>query len=181
MEDVHKKKVTRSVVRSSVKHDWETPPDLFDALNREFGFTVDVCADPKNAKCQRYFTIHDNGLAQPWAALPGGAVCWMNPPYGPDLPRWMQKAHMEASLGATVVCLVPARTHTKWFHRLCRKAEVRFLRGRLRYVDTAGEAPFAQLIIIFRPGLAHPWVMKFWEWKPRTTQQLLVFSSQLSA
>lgn len=98
----------------------------------------------------------------------------MNPPYGDDeLTRWMVKAHGEALRGATVVCLVPARTHTKWFHTLCARAEVRFLRGRLRYVGTAGEAPFAQLIVIFRANLARPWGMRRWEWRPRTKQRLL--------
>lgn len=163
------------VTKSSVRHDWETPPEFFDALNREFGFTLDVCATPENAKCKEFLTVRENGLAAPW----GTNVCWMNPPYGVDLPRWMTKAHDAAHAGATVVCLVPARTHTKWFHRLCLQAEVRFLRGRLRYVGAdGGEAPFAQLVIVFRPGpnpkeLGRPWVMKPWEWRPRSKQQLL--------
>jgi phage N-6-adenine-methyltransferase len=150
--------------------EYETPLEFFDVLNRRFGFTLDVCSTAANAKCRRFFTVRENGLAQTWAP----AVCWMNPPYGDDeLMRWMAKAHGEALAGATVVCLVPARTHTQWFHTLCSKAEVRFLRGRLRYVGTAGEAPFAQLVIIFRPGLARPWGMKTWEWRPRTKQRLL--------
>ena len=163
--------------------EYETPPDFFDVLNRKFGFTLDVCSTAANAKCRRFFTVRENGLAQKWLDEDGHpARCWMNPPYGDDeLMRWMAKAHAEALEGATVVCLVPARTHTQWFHRLCGKAEVLFLRGRLRYVGTSGEAPFAQLVVIFRPGLARPWGMKTWEWRPRTKQKLLAFSSELSA
>jgi phage N-6-adenine-methyltransferase len=159
--------------------EYETPPELFDVLNREFGFTLDVCATAANAKCRRFFTVRENGLARPWLDESGApATCWMNPPYGDDaLTRWMSKAHAEATRGATVVCLVPARTHTAWFHTLCSKAEVRFLRGRLRYVGTTGEAPFAQLVIILRAGLARPWVMKPWEWRPRTRQRLLALTS----
>ena len=200
------------VVKTSVRHDWKTPARLFHVLNREFGFTLDVAASAENAQCKRYFTIQENGLAQSWA----GETCWMNPPYGPDLPRWMRKAYESARgaevpstqyrvpstgeslltrnsvlgttgvdsqlgtrssvlVGATVVCLVPARTHTKWFHAYCSQAEVRFLRGRLRFDNADHEAPFAQLVIIFRPGLAHPWVMKPWEWRPRSKQELLSF------
>jgi hypothetical protein len=203
-----------SIMKRSERHDWQTPLRLFDVLNREFGFTVDVAASAENALCKRYFTIAENGLAQPWdgtgrvhesggagqrrsapqeqnrtrggAELQGGfpkkETCWCNPPYGPDLPRWMRKAYESAAGGATVVCLVPARTHAKWFHAYCPQAEVRFLRGRLRFDNAEHEAPFAQLVIIFRPGpypgeLGRPWVMKPWEWRPRSKQELLEFSA----
>lgn len=153
--------------------EYETPPDFFGVLNREFGFTLDVCATAANAKCKRFFTVRENGLAQPWAPN----TCWMNPPYGDrDLSRWMAKAVAEAAMGATVVCLVPARTHTRWFHTLCSKGEVRFLRGRLRYVGTASEAPFAQLVVVFRERLRRPFGMRLWEWRPRTKQTLLALS-----
>jgi phage N-6-adenine-methyltransferase len=158
--------------------EYETPADFFDVLNREFGFTLDVCSTAANAKCRRFFTVRENGLAQTWVDEDGApATCWMNPPYGDqDLTRWMAKAVAEASMGATVVCLVPARTHTSWFHTLCSKGEVRFLRGRLRYVGTAGEAPFAQLVVIFRERLRGPCGMRLWEWRPRTKQRMLALS-----
>jgi phage N-6-adenine-methyltransferase len=165
---------------STASIEYETPPELFDVLNREFGFTIDVCATSTNAKCERFFTVKENGLARRWVSASGQPeICWMNPPYGDQaLTRWMAKAHAEAAAGATVVCLVPARTHTAWFHTSCAQAEVRFLRGRLRYVGTEGEAPFAQLVVIFRPSLdgktlGRPWVMKPWEWRPRTKQRML--------
>lgn len=109
--------------RSSV---WETPQELFTALDREFAFTLDVCALPHNAKCSSYFTPDDDGLAQPWA----GQVCWMNPPYGREIGKWMKKAHEECLRGATVVALVPARVHARWWRRYCTKAaEIRFPEG----------------------------------------------------
>jgi DNA N-6-adenine-methyltransferase (Dam) len=84
--------------------EWETPQDLFDELQTEFPFMLDVAAQPGNAKCSRYFTPEDNGLEQPWEG-----VCWMNPPYGRPLGDWMRKAYESALQGgATVVCLVPA-------------------------------------------------------------------------
>lgn len=58
--------------------DWATPKDLYNALNAEFNFTLDVCASVWNAKHKKYFTEKDDGLAQDW----GKNVCWMNPPYG---------------------------------------------------------------------------------------------------
>ena len=93
---------------SSAKCEWETPQDTFDALNTEFGFEVDVCALPENAKCASFFSPEMDGLAQVWKG-----VCWMNPPYGREMPKWIEKAYFSALDGATVVCLLPSRTDTK--------------------------------------------------------------------
>ena len=90
--------------------EWETPQPFFDQVHSEFGFTLDVAAQPSNAKCPRYFTPEDDGLVQSW----GAEVCWCNPPYGRTIGAWMRKAYESALQGATVVCLVPARTDTKW-------------------------------------------------------------------
>jgi hypothetical protein len=113
-----------SVHFSSQTDLWATPQDLFDALHREFNFTLDVCATAENAKCQRFYTIADDGLAQPW-----DGVCWMNPPYGRQLGLWMQKASDAALGGATVVGLVPARTDTRWWHDIVSAASVVSCRG----------------------------------------------------
>lgn len=126
--------------------DHATPPEFFAALDREFGFTLDVCALPHNAKCARYFTPDDDGLAQEW----GDNVCWMNPPYGREIPKWMAKAYDAACHGATVVCLVPARTDTRWWHEYAEKGERRFVRGRIKFVGNAGNAPFPSAVIVFR-------------------------------
>lgn len=137
-----------SAMMSAGRQDWETPPAFFAKLHREFGFTLDVCASPENAKCGRFFGREENGLAQAW-----GGVCWCNPPYGNAIAKWVRKAYWSARRdGATVVCLIPARTDTSWWHTYCLDAEVRFVRGRLKFVGAPHNAPFPSAVVIFRPG-----------------------------
>ncbi len=132
---------------ASKRTDWETPQELFDGLNAEFRFDLDVCASAENAKCRRFFTVEDDGLTQPW-----DSVCWLNPPYGRGMERWLRKAFHAAQNGALVVCLVPARTDTRWWHLyVVRSSEIRFLRGRLRFQGAANSAPFPSAVIVFRP------------------------------
>ena len=100
-----------SLMFSSKTDKWETPQDFFDELNREFGFSLDVCALPGNAKTRRYYTPSQDGLAQPWEG-----VVWCNPPYGRQIGKWVERAVLSAEAGAVVVMLLPARTDTKWFH-----------------------------------------------------------------
>lgn len=127
---------------------WETPQDLFDKLNEEFRFEIDVCALPENAKCEKYFTPEQDGLAQEW-----DGVCWMNPPYGREIHKWIIKASMSARHGATVVCLVPARTDTKWWHEyVMNSAEIRLIKGRLKFGGSKQGAPFPSAIVIFTPN-----------------------------
>jgi len=127
-----------------------TPQEFFDKLNAEFHFTLDVCATSENAKCQTYYTKQDDGLAQTWR----GNV-WMNPPYGREIGRWMEKANEAAKEGATVVCLVPARTDTKWWHECAIQHEVRFIRGRLKFGDAKNSAPFPSAVIVMRSMVMH--------------------------
>lgn len=128
---------------SSKRIDWETPPDLFDELDAEFSFDLDVCALPENAKCAKYFTPEDDGLDQEWTG-----TCWMNPPYGREIKRWIKKA---SESGVAVVCLLPARTDTAWFHDyILGRAEIRFLRGRLRFVGATSSAPFPSMVVVFK-------------------------------
>jgi site-specific DNA-methyltransferase (adenine-specific) len=128
--------------------EWETPQPFFDVLDAEFGFTLDVCASIENAKCARYFTEAIDGLAQDWS----GEICWMNPPYGPAIPAWMKKAYESSLEGATVVCLVPSRTDTRWWHDYAEKAsERRFVKGRLKFGGATDSAPFPSVVIVFRP------------------------------
>ncbi len=128
---------------SSTTDMWETPKDLFDKLDEEFEFQTDVCAIKQNAKCKRFYTPEQNGLKQIWTG-----VCWCNPPYGSGIEKWMKKAY-ESS--ATVVCLVPARTDTKWFHDfVLGKAEIRFIRGRLKFGNSKNSAPFPSMLVIYR-------------------------------
>lgn len=131
---------------SSLTPEWATPQDFFDGLDSEFGFTLDVCAADWNAKCDRYFTIEDDGLSQEW-----DGVVWMNPPYGREIGMWMAKAVESWRGGATVVCLVPARTDTAWWHDYAMQGDIRFLRGRLKFIGPEGvksSAPFPSAVIV---------------------------------
>lgn len=130
---------------SSATDLWSTPQDLFDKLHAVYGFGTDVCATPENAKCLRYFTKADDGLAQQWSG-----TCWMNPPYGREIGAWMAKAYRSAQAGATVVCLVPSRTDTAWWHDYAMKGDVTFLRGRIKFGGHKNSAPFPSAIIVFR-------------------------------
>lgn len=136
------------VQASSNTDDWMTPPHVFRALDREFGFTLDVCASDTNAWCDRYFTVDDDGLAQDW----GTETCWMNPPYGRTIGQWMWKAYEASQQGATVVCLVPARTDTAWFHDIAVKGTVRFVRGRLKFGGAVDPAPFPSAVVVYYPA-----------------------------
>ena len=134
---------------SSATPEWATPQWLFDDLDREFSFTLDPCATRDNTKCERFFTKDDDGLSKTWAP----ETVWMNPPYGREIGAWVKKAHDESSVGATVVCLIPSRTDTKWWHAYCMKAnEIRFIKGRVHFVgETDDNAPFPSCLVIFRP------------------------------
>lgn len=135
-----------AVMFSSATDLWSTPQWLFDELNTEFNFELDVAADENNRKCSRYFDKEMDGLKWPWAA-----TNWMNPPYGREIGAWVKKAYEESQQGKTVVCLLPARTDTKWFHGyILGKAEVRFLKGRLKFGDAKNSAPFPSMVVIFR-------------------------------
>lgn len=137
-----------SILFLSKKHNWETPQDFFDRYDRQYHFEIDVCATKKNAKCKKYFTKKNNGLKQSWKG-----VCWMNPPYGREIGRWVSKAWHEAQKGNTIVALLPARTDTKWFHDWIYKmygVDIEFLKGRLKFVGAKDSAPFPSMIVIFK-------------------------------
>ncbi len=135
---------------SSDSVEWGTPQELFDELDSVYHFTLDVCASRSNAKCERYFDKEANGLRQSWK----GETCFMNPPYGKEIVDWVRKAYQESAAGATVVCLLPARTDTRWFHDyVYGKARIHFIKGRLKFTNqhsaAAESAPFPSMIAIY--------------------------------
>lgn len=131
------------VLYSSRSEMWETPQWLFDELDEEFHFTLDVCAVPENAKCSNFYTPEQDGLKMPWSG-----VCWCNPPYGKGIEKWVEKAYKS---DCTVVMLIPARTDTKWFHDWAyKKAEIRFVKGRVKFGDAKKPAPFPSMILVYR-------------------------------
>ena len=133
---------------SSKSEEWATPEDYYKELNEKFGFTLDPCSTHENAKCEKHFTKDDDGLAQDW----GKETVFMNPPYGREIGWWMEKAYKSSQKGATVVCLVPARTDTKWFHDYALKGEVRFIKGRLKFGGAKNSAPFPSILVVFKPN-----------------------------
>ena len=142
------------VMFSSKTDEWETPQDLFDELNEEFHFDLDVCANEQNAKCNLWICKLQDGLMVDWTYYSNGfGVFWMNPPYGKQIGKWVAKAYLESQKGVTVVCLLPARTDTKWFHEYCTKGEIRFIKGRLKFSGAKHNAPFPNMIVIFRKGV----------------------------
>lgn len=135
--------ITRGMMSSNTDM-WETPQDLFDAYNSVYDFDIDVCAVPQNAKCERYFTPDVDGLKQDWVG-----TCWMNPPYGRQIGKWVRKAYEESKNGSVIVCLLPARTDTAWFHDYCMKGKIELLRGRLKFCGSKNSAPFPSCVVVF--------------------------------
>ena len=132
---------------SSEKQNWETPIKFFNKINEEFNFTLDPCCEIKTAKCEKFFTKEIDGLTQCW----GGHTVFMNPPYGREQIEWIKKAYNESLKENTiVVCLIPSRTDTKvWHDIIFPYAEVRFLKGRLKFGNSKNAAPFPSALVIF--------------------------------
>lgn len=131
---------------SSLSVEWSTPQGVFDELDSEFHFTLDPCSTHENAKCAKHFTIAEDGLRQRWAP----ERVFMNPPYGREIGRWVAKAHAEWLAGALVVCLIPSRTDTSYWHDyVMRATEIRFLRGRLYFGEGGSPAPFPSCVVVF--------------------------------
>ncbi len=157
--------VTTRTDKTSIE--WETPRELFGLLDREFHFTLDAAATPQNAKCPRFFTKAEDGLAQSWA----DERVWLNPPFGRETPAWVEKAYQESQQsGAVVVCLIVPRTDTRWWHEYCSRAhEIRFLRGRVRFrnPDNPSDRPQdPSAVVVFQPIASEggPW-LRFWDWR----------------
>ena len=132
---------------SSNTDEWATPKLFFKELNKEFEFTLDPCSTHENHKCDKYFTKEQDGLRMSW----GGERVYLNPPYGREISKWVEKAYNENLNGTMVVLLLPARTDTRWFHDfIYKKHEIRFLKGRLKFNDGKNSAPFPSMIVIMK-------------------------------
>lgn len=153
------KTAAQAVMFSSGKDDWGTPPELFAELEAEFGFTLDVAANATNHLCAWWLgpgsSISEDSLSFPWAG-----ICWCNPPYSRGLQgQFIAKAAAMRRAGVTTVMLLPARTDTRMFHHWIWDwekhqprpgVEVRFLRGRVRFVGASAGAPFPSMVVVFR-------------------------------
>lgn len=131
---------------TSTTCEWETPLSFFRLLDEQYHFTLDVCATSSNAKCKVYFTQEQNGLMQEWYGR-----CWMNPPYGREIGKWVKKAYESVAGGVCdlVCCLLPARTDTAWWHDYVMRGEITFVRGRLKFGGSKNSAPFPSAVCLF--------------------------------
>ena len=132
---------------TSNSEEYSTSQDFFDELNKEFSFNLDVCATKDNTKCLIYYDKQRDGLKQSW----DGYNIFMNPPYGSVIKDWIKKA--SEARGGVVVCLLPARTDTRYFHEYIYQkpgVEIRFIKGRLKFGGLTNSAPFPSMLVIFR-------------------------------
>lgn len=139
--------MNNEIMFSSKTDEWSTPQDLFDKLNEEFHFDLDVCANESNHKCALYYDRKQDGLKMPWK----GHIVWCNPPYGREIGKWVKKACLEhCAHDTTIVMLLPARTDTRWFHDyVLGWSTIRFLQGRLKFGDCKNSAPFPSMLAIY--------------------------------
>ncbi len=128
---------------TSRRDDWRTPKRIWDELNQEFQFDWDVCASDENALLPNYYT---ECLDIEWQ----GSRNYMNPPYGRNIGKFMGKANEQWAKGKLVVCLVPARTDTLWFHDYAIHHEIRFIKGRLKFDDGKNSAPFPSCVVVMK-------------------------------
>ncbi|HYE67740.1 MAG TPA: DNA N-6-adenine-methyltransferase [Anaerovoracaceae bacterium] len=169
------------VMFSSAYDAWATPQAFFDELDKKYDFDIDVCAEDHTAKCATYWTILDDCLSIDWKSygdlhFDASPTCYMNPPYGREIGKFIKKAYEESIKGCEVICLLPARTDTKWFHEYCTKGEITFLKGRLIFgtdeywqwvwneeilngkknslykkFGKKNSAPFPSMVVVFNP------------------------------
>jgi len=151
-----------SLMFSRASDEWATPDDLYATLDAEFHFRLDAAATMYNWKCERYYGsggVYNDALVEAWVDKDGQRCpVWLNPPYS-QCREFITKAASEVQNGGVVVCLVPSRTDTRWWHDYVwdrdRNAprpgvEIRFIKGRLKFNGATNGAPFPSVIIIFR-------------------------------
>jgi phage N-6-adenine-methyltransferase len=144
-----------SGMRTSLDDTWSTPRDFFDKLHTEFNFTLDAAALRSSAVVPNYlgpdheYDWRHDALTVEWAGASEGGAVWLNPPYGREIAKFMNKANEESKKGITVVCLVPSRTDTNWWWDNVIMHEVRFVKGRLKF-GGQGPAPFPSAVVVMR-------------------------------
>lgn len=146
-----------TVYKSSEDDTWTTPKDFYAALNKEFDFKLDAAALASSALCPTWYgpdhpeQAWRDAFMRSWQTDAEGGAIFLNPPYGRTIKDWMRKADLEAKQGPSpIVCLVPCRTDTNWWHDSCIHHEVRFIRGRLRFGDQPNAAPFPSAVVVMR-------------------------------
>ena len=148
---------------------YETPPDVFEAISKAFGpFNLDVCAQKSTAKCDTYFSIEEgiDALGVYWNPNFDRTYAWMNPPYSNPRP-WVEKAlEQSRAWGMRVVALLPADTSTRWYHLMQQSDHCILLHppGRIRFwldgKPAANSAKFGSVIAIFHPPISFKKVVR---------------------
>jgi len=148
---------------------WSTPQRLFEVCNNRFGFTIDVCAQRETAKLHKFYSPTDDGLLRSWA----GERAWMNPPYGAEKPRWLQKAATETRGDCElVVGLVPPGTDAQAWHAWVLRFACRVicLLGRVNFepphgvvVENGNADP--SVLVVWQRGLSGPPMLEGWDWR----------------
>jgi len=143
--------MNKDLMFSSKNYEWETPPEVFEWIDRKWEITIDACATPGNAKCERFISPAEDFFQHNFI----GEVAFMNPPYGRGIANFVEKAYTEALKPNTIfICLLPARTDTRWWHRYVMKSVAIYLiQGRIKFLNEDGErvasAPYPSAIVFF--------------------------------
>jgi site-specific DNA-methyltransferase (adenine-specific) len=142
--------INQGMMVTKNKKDWCTPPEVFEKYNKIYNFIYDIACTSDNCLCSSgfYFDKGYNALDENWYELPGHL--WLNPPYGRELPKWIEKCHEEWNKGAKIVALIPARTDAAYWHdHIFGRATVAFLKGRIKFVGAPYNAPFPSAIVVW--------------------------------
>ena len=140
--------------------DWETPVELFDALDSVFEFELDAAATAANTKCDNFISPQEDAFGVDWSSrVPAGSSVWLNPPYGRGVGKWLEKAYSESLRGITVVVLIMVRTDSNWWKDWAmRAAEIRLIRGRVHFERNgeSGPATAPSAVLVFSEDLRTP-------------------------
>lgn len=132
---------------TSISYEWETSKYLFNALNKKYNFTLDLCANENNKLCKKYFTIGNSCLNKKIK----NEIIFCNSPYERKIKEFIKKCYDLKKYNKIIVMLLPARTDTIWFHDyIYIKSEILFLKGRLKFSNSKNSAPFPIMIVIYR-------------------------------
>lgn len=130
---------------NSVKNEYETPDSIFLPLRDEFDLELDLAASDRVHKLNVFYNEKQNALLLDWKGN-----CWLNPPFGRNLGKWIVKLCDEAiKWGGNKVCLIPVRSNTKWWSKVINKAEIRFIIGEVKFVGQENGLWLPMCILIF--------------------------------
>lgn len=163
---------------ASSRDNWRTPDDVFQTLNREFGFVLDAAASKENHLAPKYHSLPC--IDDPYSCLCGLHAAWtgpvfVNPPYGEGLGAWMTKCYTEAVQGLTVVALVPCSVEAQWYKDAMETCdEERRMVRRIQFIDpdtgkVGGSNTRGSTVFVWRP---YPDTRKapprtfYWDWRP---------------